>query len=127
MLIGQIRTSNDDLVIYKAFHSPSKAASEPWTDNLRWVKLSQQHLPKYTDELDTKADELGLRSTLVALDNVSGYSTVFQKGTSPAFVLKEASSSVRVIGLHGKAAKGLTGFHTSECQHGFAYLDADVS
>ncbi|KAJ4287261.1 mRNA cleavage and polyadenylation factor subunit [Kalmusia sp. IMI 367209] len=120
-----VRTSTDDLVIYKAFHYPSRAASDPWTKNLRWIKLSQQHLPKYTDELETKADDPGLKSTLVALDNVCGYSTVFQKGTSPAFILKEASSAPRVVGLHGKAVKGLTRFHTSACQRGFAYLDAD--
>jgi cleavage and polyadenylation specificity factor subunit 1 len=72
-------------------------------------------------------DEVGLRNTLVALDDVCGYSTVFQKGTSPAFILKEASSAPRVIGLHGKAVKGLTRFNTSACQKGVAYLDADVS
>jgi hypothetical protein len=61
------------------------------------------------------------------LDNVCGYSTVFLRGTSPAFILKEASSAPRVIGLHGKAVKGLTRFHTSACQRGFAYIDAQVS
>ena len=122
----QIRNSTDDLVIYKAFHYPTRASSDPWTKNLRWIKLSQQHPPKYTTELDDPEDNVGLRSTLVPLDDVCGYSTVFQKGTSPAFILKEASSVPRVIGLHGKAVKALTRFNTSECQKGFAYLDADV-
>ncbi|KAF2682618.1 hypothetical protein K458DRAFT_369548 [Lentithecium fluviatile CBS 122367] len=117
-----LRTSTDDLVIYKAFHYPNKA-SEPWTKNLRWVKLSQQHLPGYTDE-SIGADDSGRNSTLVALDNVCGYSTVFLRGTSPAFILKESSSAPSVIGLHGKAVKGLTRFHTSACQRGFAYIDA---
>lgn len=94
---------------------------------MRWIKLSQQHLPKYTDELEGIESEPGLKSTLVPLDDVCGYSTVFQKGASPAFILKEASSVPRVIGLSGKAVKGLTRFNTSECQKGFAYLDADVS
>jgi cleavage and polyadenylation specificity factor subunit 1 len=123
----QIRTSTDDLVIYKAFHYPARAASDPWTKNLRWIKLSQQHVPRYTDELDGADGDAGLRSTLVPLDDVCGYSTVFRKGTSPAFILKESSSAPRVIGLHGKAVKGFTRFNTSECQKGFAYLDADVS
>ncbi|KAL1603936.1 mRNA cleavage and polyadenylation factor subunit [Paraconiothyrium brasiliense] len=120
-----VRNSTDDLIIYKAFHYPTRSASESWTTNLRWIKLSQQHLPKYTDELDSTDAETGLRSTLVALDDVCGYSTVFQKGTSPAFILREASSALRVVGLHGKAVKGLTRFNTSACQKGFAYLDAD--
>ncbi|KAF9736001.1 mRNA cleavage and polyadenylation factor subunit [Paraphaeosphaeria minitans] len=120
-----VRNSTDDLIIYKAFHYPAKSTSDPWTTNLRWIKLPQQHLPKYTDELDASDDEAGLRNTLLAVDDVCGYSTVFQKGTSPAFILKEASSVPRVIGLHGKAVKGLTRFNTSTCQKGIAYLDAD--
>ena len=94
---------------------------------MRWIKLSQQHLPKYSDELDGTEGEAGLRSTLVPLDDVCGYSTVFRKGSSPAFILKEASSVPRVMGLSGKAVKGLTRFNTSECEKGFAYLDSDVS
>ena len=72
------------------------------------------------------ADDPGRDSTLVALDNVCGYSAVFLRGTSPSFILKESSSAPRVIGLHGKAVKGLTRFHTSACQRGFAYIDAQV-
>jgi cleavage and polyadenylation specificity factor subunit 1 len=120
-----IRTSTDDIVIYKAFHYPGKASSTSWTKNLRWVKMSQQHLPKYSEEPAADADDAGRNSTLVALDNIAGYSTVFQRGTSPCFILKEASSAPRVIGLHCKAVKGLTRFHTSSCQRGFAYIDTD--
>ena len=60
---------------------------------------------------------------MLALDNIGGYSTVIQRGSSPAFILKESSSAPRVIGLSGKPVKGLTRFHTSSCQRGFAYLD----
>ncbi|KAF1912529.1 protein CFT1 [Ampelomyces quisqualis] len=115
-----VRTSNDDLVIYKAFHSPSPS-SDLWTTNLRWVKLSQQHVPRFVEDAGT--EETGFESTLLALDNINGYSTVIQRGSSPAFILKESSSAPRVIGLSGKPVKGLTRFHTSSCQRGFAYLD----
>ncbi|KAJ4372482.1 mRNA cleavage and polyadenylation factor subunit [Neocucurbitaria cava] len=118
-----IRTSNDDLVIYKAFHCPPQSSSDLWTKNLRWVKLSQQHVPRYTDEMGS--EDTGFESTLLALDNICGYSTVFQRGTSPAFILKEASSAPRVIGLSGKSVKGLSSFHTSSCERGFAYLDSN--
>ncbi|KAF1959333.1 protein CFT1 [Byssothecium circinans] len=117
-----LRTSTDDLVIYKAFHYPGKASADSWTANLRWVKISQQHLPTYSDE---PVNDVGSEGTLVVLDNVCGYSTVFQRGTSPAFIFKEASSAPRVMGLHGKAIKCLTRLHTSACQRGFAYLDSD--
>jgi cleavage and polyadenylation specificity factor subunit 1 len=121
------RTATDDLVIYKAFHSPGRVASDPWTKNLRWAKLSQQHLPSFTEEPAMDAELAGRESTLIALDNVCGYSTVFQRGVSPAFVLKEASSAPRVIGLNSKAVKGLTRFNTSACERGFAYIDSEVS
>jgi cleavage and polyadenylation specificity factor subunit 1 len=109
-------------VIYKAFHSPSRSASELWTKNLRWIKLSQQHVPRYTEE--ASSEESGFESTLLALDNIGGYSTVFQRGASPALILKESSSAPRVIGLSGKPVKSLTRFHTSSCERGFAYLDS---
>ena len=73
------------------------------------------------------AELAGRESTLIALDNVCGYSTVFQRGVSPAFILKEASSAPRVIGLNSKAVKGLTRFNTSACERGFAYIDSEVS
>ncbi|KAF3031808.1 mRNA cleavage and polyadenylation factor subunit [Didymella keratinophila] len=118
-----IRTSNDDLVIYKAFHSPARSSTELWTKNLRWVKQSQQHVPRFSEEVEEASEEVKIESTLLALDNICGYSTVFQRGASPAFVFKESSSAPRVIGLSGTAVKGLTRFHTSSCQRGFAYLD----
>ncbi|KAF2013333.1 protein CFT1 [Aaosphaeria arxii CBS 175.79] len=120
-----IRTSTDDLVIYKAFHHPSRSGSDAWTKNLRWVKVSQQHLPRYTDEPGIESASIERENTLIALDNICGYSTVFQRGASPAFILKEASSMPRVIGLSGRAVKGLTSFHTSACQRGFAYIDTE--
>ncbi|OAL56008.1 protein CFT1 [Pyrenochaeta sp. DS3sAY3a] len=117
-----VRTSTDDLVIYKAYHSPPRSSSSLWTENLRWVKLSQQHVPRYTE--DSGPEGVEVESTLLALDNIGGYSTVVQRGANPAFILKESSSVPRVIGLSGKAVKSLTSFHTSSCQRGFAYLDS---
>lgn len=122
----EVRTSIDDLVIYKAFHHPTRAASDPWTKNLRWVKVSQQSLPRYTEESAMDSEDAGRQGTLVPLENVCGYSTVFQHGASPSFILKESSSAPRVISLSSKAVTGLTRFHTSGCQRGFAYIDADV-
>jgi cleavage and polyadenylation specificity factor subunit 1 len=89
---------------------------------LRWVKLSQQHVPRYIE--DAGSEDPGFESTLLAVGDICGYSTVFQRGTTPAFIFKESSSAPRVIGLSGKPVKGLTSFHTSNCQRGFAYLDS---
>jgi cleavage and polyadenylation specificity factor subunit 1 len=73
------------------------------------------------------AQDAGREGTLMAMRDVCGYSTVFQRGASPSFILKESSSAPRVISLKSKAVKSITRFHTSGCERGFAYLDADVS
>lgn len=84
-------------------------------------------MPKYNEEPAANAEDAGRESTLMALSNICGYSTVFQRGASPCFIFKEASSAARVISLTGKAVKGLTRFHTSLCERGFAYIDSSVS
>lgn len=121
----QVRTSTDDLVIYKPYNYPVRDLLESFTSDLRWLKLSQPHLPKYTEDPTMEAEERGRGSTLRPLDNVAGYSTVFQTGTSPSFIIKESSSSPKVLSLRGKSVKALTRFHTAECERGFTYVDAD--
>ncbi|KAF2196300.1 hypothetical protein GQ43DRAFT_436136 [Delitschia confertaspora ATCC 74209] len=124
--LGDMTTKSPHLI---PFHYParSSSSSEPFTSNLRWIKLSQQHLPKYSEEPALDTEDAGRReeSTLIPLDNVGGYSTVFQSGASPCFILKEASSAPRVIGLSSKAVKGLTRYHTAASERGFAYIDVD--
>jgi hypothetical protein len=80
-----------------------------------------------TNEPDLEEDDVPRESTLRRLENVGGYSTVFQAGSSPCFILKEASTMPRVINLRGGPVQSLTDFHTAGCDRGFAYIDADVS
>lgn len=72
-------------------------------------------------------EDAGKESTLKPLSNIGGYSTVFQRGTSPCFILKEASSAPKILNLRGKSVKSLTKLHTDACDRGFAYIDVDVS
>jgi len=62
-----------------------------------------------------------------ALANIGGYSTVFLPGASPSFILKSGASIPKVLGLKGKAVKGMSGFNTGGCERGWVYVDADVS
>lgn len=95
---------------------------------MRWQKLPQLHLPTYSEESGLDAEAGGSTgSTLKALGNIGGYSTVFQRGASPCFVFKDASSTPKVIGLRGEAVKGLTRINTATCERGFAYIDTKVS
>ena len=47
-------------------------------------------------------------------------------GSSPAFIIKPASSPPQVIDLSESTAKSLTQLHTPECQKGFLYVDGEV-
>ncbi|KIW07498.1 uncharacterized protein PV09_01463 [Verruconis gallopava] len=120
------RTKNDDLVLYAPFKHPHDSQMQTsFTSHLRWRKVLQPNLAKYTEEPDTEKATSERETMLRRLENVGGYSTVFQTGASPCFVLKEASSSPRVVPFREKAVKSLSRFHTADCDHGFAYVDAD--
>jgi cleavage and polyadenylation specificity factor subunit 1 len=112
-----LRTGMDDLVIYQAFHPQGSTA---FTTGLRWTKLSQPRLSRTSDDAAKKDRRPKLRH----LPNVAGYSTVFQRGANPRFVLKEASSAARVIPLRGDAIAGIGALNAAHCDRGFALLDA---
>ncbi|KAE9968773.1 hypothetical protein BLS_005663 [Venturia inaequalis] len=120
-----IRTENNDLVLYEPFHYPTRSQSKSFTENLQWKKIPQPRLAKTNDEPDLEQDDVARESTLQRLENVGGYSTVFQSGQSPCFILKEASAAPRVVSLRGGTVQSLTGYHTAACDRGFAYLDAE--
>lgn len=116
-----LRTSTEDLVIYSAYHYPSKQADEPFTTNLRWQKVCQPHLTPYTDDVSSEPEHLHM---LRRMSNVGGYSTVVMAGSSPCLILKESSTLPKVVPLAGEAVKGVSRYHTAQCNNGFAYVDA---
>jgi cleavage and polyadenylation specificity factor subunit 1 len=110
-------------VIYAPFQHPYPPQGRAFTTNLRWRKLSQTRLAKYNDEEESANS--GGEPKLRRLENIGGYSTVFQAGSSPCFVLKEASTLPRVVPVAGKGIKGLSSFHTATTDHGLIYIDND--
>ncbi|QDS67966.1 hypothetical protein FKW77_009040 [Venturia effusa] len=120
-----IRTENNDLVLYEPFHYPERSHSKSFTTDLQWKKIPQPRMAKTTNEPDLEEDDVPRESTLQHLENVGGYSTVFQAGKSPCFILKEAATPPRLVNLRGGTVQSLTGFHTAVCDRGFAYLDAE--
>jgi cleavage and polyadenylation specificity factor subunit 1 len=117
------RTANDDLVIYEPYHTPEWTSSEPFTNGLRWLKIPQPHLAKYSDDPLMEAEASRRKAVLKHFENVGGYRIVFQSGTSPCFVIKEASSAPRVISLRESAVKTFSALHTARWNRGFAYID----
>ena len=120
-----VRTASNNLVVYQPFHHPEPSLSNRFTQGLRFKKIFQPHLAKYRDEPAFETEISGRETRLRRALNVGGYSTVFQTGTSPCFIFKEASSALRVIDLRSKAVKSFGSFHTVSCSRGFAYLDSD--
>lgn len=114
-------------MLYEPFHCPATTQPKSFTSNLQWKKLPQPRLAKLNGQSDLEEDDVPRGSTLQRLENVGGYSTVFQSGKSPCFVLKEASTAPKVVSLRGSTVQSLTGFHTATCDRGFAYIDAEVS
>jgi len=115
-----VRTGTDDLIIYEPFHFTHKDSTQSFTTNLRWRKINQPHMPKYEETEDFDPGESG---TLKPLRDIGGYSTVFQAGTSPCFVLKESTSIPRVVSMRVKGVQSISSFHTASCERGFLYVD----
>ncbi|KAF2099428.1 hypothetical protein NA57DRAFT_74928 [Rhizodiscina lignyota] len=117
-----VRTGSDDLAIYQPFHHPPRSQGDSFTTNLQWRKVLQPRLAPYYEDASGHSEH---HSALRVLHNISGYSAIFQAGPSPSFILKEASNSPKVVPLAGGRVKGLSSFHTAQCDRGFAYVDAE--
>ncbi|KAI9842274.1 MAG: mRNA cleavage and polyadenylation factor subunit [Sclerophora amabilis] len=122
-----VRVANDDLTIYQPFHRSATEQDQSLSLTLQFLKISNPSLAKaYSSSVDLPAAETDTSSSpLRRLPDVGGYSTVFLPGVSPSFILKEASTTPKVINLRGKAVKGMSGFHTGGCEKGWVYVDVE--
>ncbi|KAL9093951.1 MAG: hypothetical protein Q9165_003874 [Trypethelium subeluteriae] len=114
-----VRTSWDDVIIYKPYHFPATDSRQTFTSNLRWRKLDQPLIANWADSDDFLAEE---GSRLQYLADIGGYSAVFIKGATPSLIIKEASSIPRILEVRAPGIQGLTSFHTARCERGFAYV-----
>lgn len=124
----QLRTNNDDLVVYKPVFIPSEAESRPPTC-LQFFRESHHTLSKLASNQSIAETEIPQRRRpLRALRNVSGLSTVFVPGDSGRFVVKTAKSSPHVVRLRGEFTRWLSGFDSpaTGCGNGFIYVDSEV-
>lgn len=122
----QLRSANDDLIIYQPYQSPIEGSKDT---SLRFLKISNSHLPSIPKEENANVEERQQerREPLRSLHDVSGYSTVFMLGLSPCFIIKPASSPPQVIDLFDGSIKTLTQLHSPKCQKGFLFIDGEVS
>jgi cleavage and polyadenylation specificity factor subunit 1 len=121
----KLRTGSDDVILYRPYHTGSQ--DEKPIANLRFSKVANHHLAKTPSDSSSPGTRHQRTQSLRALANVGGFSAVALTGDSPCFIMKHASSLPQVQNLRGKAVHSLNGFNTDACEHGFVYIDADVS
>lgn len=117
-----VRTASDSIDIYKPFHHPAAGEEQSFTTNLKWRKVSQPNLPKSNDDpyAETREDP-----RLRAL-TIGSYSAVAKLSNSSALIVKEASTSPRLVHFRGEALDALASFNSPGCDKGMAMLDEDV-
>ena len=122
----QLRSINDDLIIYQPYQSPIAGSKDT---SLRFLKIPNPHLPRVPKEDPEEVEETQQerRLPLRSLHDVSGYSTVFMPGQSPCFIIKSALSPPAVFDMCDSSVKCLTPLHSSTCQKGFLYIDGEVN
>lgn len=124
----KLRTGSDDIILYRPYHSGSE--DEKPIANLRFSKIFNNLLAKTPSDSAQGPSSVSRHQrtqSLRALANVGGFSAVAVTGDSPGFIMKHASSQPHVQNLRGKAVHSLSGFNTDTCEHGFAFIDVDVS
>ncbi|KAG9230765.1 CPSF A subunit region-domain-containing protein [Amylocarpus encephaloides] len=124
-----LRPSGDDLTIYEPFRTKAESAVNTLSSSLHFLKIHNPHLAQSPGvSAEEAADEGGMQTQnepMRAIANVGGYSAVFLLGASPAFILKSAKSTPKVIDLQGVSVRGMSSFHTSGCERGFIYADTE--
>ncbi|KAI9813362.1 MAG: mRNA cleavage and polyadenylation factor subunit [Thelocarpon impressellum] len=116
------RAVNDEMIIYEPFYS-SADPDESGRSTLRFLKISNPHLP--SPPVSTQDEAAGVGQALRAVDDIGGYSVVFLPGAPASFLVKSATSIPRVLSVRGEAVKGMSGFHTAECDRGWVYVDVE--
>lgn len=122
----QLRSANDDLIIYQPYQSPIEGSKDT---SLRFLKIENPHLPSIPkeDNEDAEEEQQERRQPLRSLHDVGGYSVVFMLGQNPCFIIKSASSPPQVTDLCDGSIKSLTQLHSPKCQKSFLYIDGEVS
>ena len=112
--------------MYEPFHITRAESDHASSKTLRFLKVPNYHLPKSAPD---ESDETGpghLKGSLKALTDISGFNIVAVPGTSPSFLIKTSSSHPRVANLRSEPVLGMSGYNTSSCPKGFAFVDSSV-
>ncbi|KAG8527114.1 uncharacterized protein KY384_008543 [Bacidia gigantensis] len=115
----QLRTFEDDVVVYQ----PYQAQIEGDKDTaLRFLKLPNAHFAAPIDEDEMEDDFIKPQHSFRVLNDVQGYSAVSISGSTPSFILKTASSPLRIIHLTQRDLTSIIPLNLPNCRSGFAFI-----
>lgn len=116
-----VRSSIDDLILYEPFfqHATGEASRTSFAD-LRFRKVPCHYLPKYDETLDNAEDD---RPAALQPICIGGYRAVYIPGASPSMVLKDATSSPKIVSVRASKVKAISASNHAGCKKGFALVD----
>ncbi|KAJ5634886.1 Cleavage/polyadenylation specificity factor A subunit C-terminal [Penicillium herquei] len=122
-----VRTSNDDLVVYRPVFIQSDADNNP--SSLRFYREAHHTLSKIKSPSSSIQEDMTSQRPrpLRALSNISGLSTVFMPGDPGSFLVRTSKSSPHVVRLRGEYIRWLSTFDSpaTGCENGFIYVDSE--
>lgn len=124
----QLRTNNDDLIVYKPIFTPPDAGNG--SSYMRFIREANRVLPRTPLEPAFAQDEMTQRfRPLRILPDISGLSAVFMPGESAGFVFRTATSLPHMVRFRGEYTRWLSSFDSAAagCGKGFIYVDSKVS
>jgi cleavage and polyadenylation specificity factor subunit 1 len=113
-----LRTISDDVVLYEPFQIPATVGT------FRFRRIPCRRIPGFM-EAKSSDDESASKPTMSMryIKNVGGFSAVSLSGSSPALVVKSASSLPRIHSLSEAAVLAISHHHDQSCSNGLIYLD----
>lgn len=120
-----LRTSTDDVVIYEPYCSANEP-SDAISGTLAFKKIPNHVAPKSPSGAAreaVEADTVVRSKPFVVVPNFAGLKSVFIPGSSPAVIIKTATSMPQMYSLRLTLVKALSSFNTADCPNGFAFID----
>ncbi|KAL9026570.1 MAG: hypothetical protein Q9196_004784, partial [Gyalolechia fulgens] len=114
-----LRSASNDVIIYQPYQSYASGSPDA---TLHFLKHSNPHFTKtsISSDYDSESNE---REHMLGITDLSGYSTVFIPGQTPAFIIKSASSPPQLISMREKSIRSMTRLRRRTLELGFAYID----
>ena len=125
LLISQVRTELNDIIIYKPFQYTPLGSTQT---TLRFTKVFHPHLTR--EPLNTQEDDEDISLSpirMFALPTLSGHAAVFVCGPYPGFILKTVHSLAQFYKISGESVQSVCQFNViNGVEDGFLYYDSTV-